>query len=183
MLANQKLVLNQFCCFWATKQIYSNCDRRRRRRRRLLQQHQLPLRNNSSWHLIFFFFGKKIIVFKVDSLSLSLSLSKLPCLSVRANLTNTQLANSWPGPNVINMLCYAEMKPTDWKVQVMCPLGWEPWSSGYVRRLMFQKLWVRIPAPYTGWTSHFSHVFVVKIVWFVWKDQKINKKRPGLAHF
>ena len=28
----------------------------------------------------------------------------------------------------------------------------EPWSSGYGRRLMFRRLWVWIPAPYTGWT-------------------------------
>ena len=28
----------------------------------------------------------------------------------------------------------------------------EPWSNGYGRRLMFRRLWVRIPAPYTGWT-------------------------------
>ena len=27
-----------------------------------------------------------------------------------------------------------------------------PWSSGYGRRLMFHRSWVRIPAPYTGWT-------------------------------
>ena len=25
--------------------------------------------------------------------------------------------------------------------------GREPWSSGYGRRLVFQRLWVRIPAP------------------------------------
>ena len=24
--------------------------------------------------------------------------------------------------------------------------GWDPWSSGYGRMLMHQKLWVRIPA-------------------------------------
>ena len=29
----------------------------------------------------------------------------------------------------------------------------------------------------------FSHWFVVKIVLFVWKRPRINKKRPGLAHF
>ena len=31
-------------------------------------------------------------------------------------------------------------------------LGKEPWFSGYGRRLMFQRSWVRIPAPDTGWT-------------------------------
>ena len=28
----------------------------------------------------------------------------------------------------------------------MLILGQEPWSSGYGRRLMFRRLWVRIPA-------------------------------------
>ena len=37
----------------------------------------------------------------------------------------------------------------------------EPWSSGYSRRLMFQRMWVRILTTHTGWT--FSHIFVVKI--------------------
>ena len=30
--------------------------------------------------------------------------------------------------------------------------GREPWSSGYGRILMFQRSWVQIPAPYSGWT-------------------------------
>ena len=38
----------------------------------------------------------------------------------------------------------------NWKI------GWEPWSSGYWKRLTFQRSWVRIPAPYTGWT--FFHI-------------------------
>ena len=41
--------------------------------------------------------------------------------------------------------------------------GREPWSSGKGKRLTFQRSWVRIPAPYTGWTF-FPHIFVVKIV-------------------
>ena len=40
---------------------------------------------------------------------------------------------------------------------------------------MFQRSWVRIPAPYTGWTF-FSHVFVVKIVMFVRKDENKRKE-------
>ena len=51
----------------------------------------------------------------------------------------------------------------------------EPWSSGYGWRHMFCRPWVQIPAPYTGWT--FLHLFVVKIVMFVWKDE--NKIRRG----
>ena len=40
-------------------------------------------------------------------------------------------------------------------------------SSGYGRRLMYVRLWVQIPAPYTGWT--FGHFFtlIVKNVLFV----------------
>ena len=30
--------------------------------------------------------------------------------------------------------------------------GFEPWSSGYGKRLLFQSSWFRIQAPYTGWT-------------------------------
>ena len=47
---------------------------------------------------------------------------------------------------------------------------WEPWSSGYGRRLMFQRLWVWNPALYTWWTF-FSQLFVVKIVMCVWKHE------------
>ena len=47
-----------------------------------------------------------------------------------------------------------------WKVILTnkCILGREPWSSGYGRRLMFQRLWVRIPAPFTGWTFFHIHI-------------------------
>ena len=55
-----------------------------------------------------------------------------------------------------------------------------PWSSGYGKRLMFQRLWVRIQALYTGWTWHFSHIFVVKIVMMcVWKDENKLKRGRG----
>ena len=50
----------------------------------------------------------------------------------------------------------------------------ETWYSGYGRRLIFRRSWVRISASYTGWT--FSHLFVVKIVLFVWKDENKRKK-------
>ena len=60
--------------------------------------------------------------------------------------------------------------------------GHEPWSSGYGMRLMFWRSWVWIPAPYTGWT--FFHIkLLLKNATFVWKWQKINKKRPGIGPF
>ena len=46
-------------------------------------------------------------------------------------------------------------------------LGQEPWSGGYGIQLVFRRLWVRIPALYTGWTRHFLQLFDVKIVLFV----------------
>ena len=55
---------------------------------------------------------------------------------------------------------------------MMCAYCWsfwmcfrEPWSSGYVRRLMLWRLWVWIPVPYTGWTLF---IFVCCIKYFVW---------------
>ena len=71
--------------------------------------------------------------------------------------------------------------------------GREPWSSGYGRRLTFQRLWVRIPALYTGWTlftvkdenkwkrlltSHqkwknWKHVFAI----FTWIEKEREKKK------
>ena len=53
----------------------------------------------------------------------------------------------------------------------------EPWSSGYGRRLMLQRLWVQILAPKTD--GHFSHLFVVKIVMCVWKDENKWKRGRG----
>ena len=37
------------------------------------------------------------------------------------------------------------------RLKIFCP-GREPWSSGYGKRLTFQRSWVWILAPYTGWT-------------------------------
>ena len=49
-------------------------------------------------------------------------------------------------------------------------------GSGFGRRHMFWGSWVRILArPYTGW--HILHLFVVKIMMFVWKDE--NKWKRG----
>ena len=46
----------------------------------------------------------------------------------------------------------------------------EPWSSGYRRQLIFERLWVQIPVHILD--EHFSHWSVVKIVIFVRKDRK-----------
>ena len=63
-------------------------------------------------------------------------------------------------------------------------LGQELWSSGYGRRLTIQRLWVRIPAPYTGWKRHFFTLICCKICNNVClKRPKMNEKEAELAHF
>ena len=61
--------------------------------------------------------------------------------------------------------------------------GREPWSSGYGRWLTFQRSWVRILAPDTGWTWHFSHWFVVKIVCLFEKTENKRKRGRGWPIF
>ena len=63
-----------------------------------------------------------------------------------------------------------------------CLEGREPWSSGYGRRLMFQMSWVRIPAPYTGWT-YFHIPICCKICNVFFKRWKINEKEAGVVPF
>ena len=47
---------------------------------------------------------------------------------------------------------------------------------------MFRRWWVRIPAPYTGWTF-FSNIFVVKMCNVCLKRPKINEKEAGVGPF
>ena len=58
------------------------------------------------------------------------------------------------------------------------PLGREPWSSGYGRRLMFWRSWVQIPAPYAGWTF-FTFLCCKNCNCF--KRLK-NEKEAGITH-
>ena len=55
------------------------------------------------------------------------------------------------GHTLLNKVCsytlgYIIASGSEGNVQITLPL-----SSGYGRRLMFKRSWVRIPAPYTGW--------------------------------
>ena len=60
----------------------------------------------------------------------------------------------------------------------------EPWSSGYEMRLIYQRLWVRFPAPYTGWTWHFFTLICCKNCNDVClKRPKINEKEAGVGPF
>ena len=56
-------------------------------------------------------------------------------------------------------------------------VGREPWSSGYGRRLTFQRSWVRIPAPDTGWT--FFTLICCKNCIVCLKRPKINEKKEA----
>ena len=53
--------------------------------------------------------------------------------------------------------------------------GREPWSSGYGKRLTFQRSWVRFPVLYTGWTLF--TLICSKNCKVCLKRPKINKKR------
>ena len=57
--------------------------------------------------------------------------------------------------------------------------GWEPWSSGYGRLLMYKRSWVRIPKPYTGWSLHFFTLICCKIVFLFEKTKKKRKRGRG----
>ena len=52
----------------------------------------------------------------------------------------------------------------------------EPWSSGYGRRLVFKRSWVRIPALYTGWTF-FTFIYCKNCIVCLKKTE--NKRKRG----
>ena len=91
-------------------------------------------------------------------------LFKMTWLSCNHVRMNTQFVPNWFGA-----FCHCEE---------CFHFGREPWSSGYGRRLMLLRSWVRIPVPYTG--STFLTLICCKIVlMFVWKRPKINEKEAG----
>ena len=52
----------------------------------------------------------------------------------------------------------------------------EPWSSDDGMRLMFRRPWVRIPAPYTGWTFF---TFIYSKVCNVRLEKAENKQKEA----
>ena len=58
-----------------------------------------------------------------------------------------------------------------------------PWFSGYGRRLMYNRSWVRIPAPWTGWTWHFFSLICCSNCIACLKRPKINEKSAGVGPF
>ena len=68
-------------------------------------------------------------------------------------------------------------------VSLLLP-GQEPWFSGYEWRLMFQRLWVWILAPYTGWIfGHFFTCICCKNCIVCLKRPKIKRKEAGVGPF
>ena len=61
-------------------------------------------------------------------------------------------------------------------------LGWEPWSNGYGKRLTGRRLWVRILAPYTGWTI-FTDNCCKNCNDVCLKRPKINEKEAAVDPF
>ena len=56
----------------------------------------------------------------------------------------------------------------------------QPWSSGYGKRLTFQRSWVRIQALYTGWTK-FTFICCKNCNDVCLKRPKINEKEAGVG--
>ena len=59
----------------------------------------------------------------------------------------------------------------------------EPWSSGYGRHLLFERLRVQIPAQYTGWTGHFFTLICCKNCIDCLKRPKMKEKEAGVGPF
>jgi len=62
-------------------------------------------------------------------------------------------------------------------------IGWEPWSRGYGRRLVFERLLFWIPALHTGWTWHFFTLICCKNCIVCLKRPKMNEKEAGVGLF
>ena len=71
---------------------------------------------------------------------------------------------------VCEELMLGEKKKTDSEGNFVF-VWWERWSSCYVWRLMFERLWVWFLVPYTGWTF-FTLICRKNCIVCVWKDQK-----------
>ena len=87
----------------------------------------------------------------------------LSCISYETNIGSWKLDNMFKGAfHILFMLNEQTNKP---------------WSSGYGWQLMFERLWVRILTPDTGWT--FFTLICGKNCNVCLKRPKINKKRWG----
>ena len=96
---------------------------------------------------------------------LDVDLKRLDCCSRKQFLCRNNI--TWKAWNPRE-----ELLNSNYRLTNITFLKREPWSSGYLRRLMFRRLRVQIPAPY----GHFSHLFVVKNCIVCLKRQKQMKK-------
>ena len=67
-------------------------------------------------------------------------------------------------------------EPPEFDPQLCQRIGQKPWSSGYGRRRMFWRLWVRIPVPNTGWTF-FKLICCKNYIWVCMKKTEDKWKR------
>ena len=97
-------------------------------------------------------------------------------------------SQSLDGPKSVKSFSLEAMKPIDClptyiksciNARQELMLGWEPWSSGYGKRLTFQRSWVWIPAPYTVFTF-FTNI-CCKNCNVCLKRPKINEKEAGIG--
>ena len=83
------------------------------------------------------------------------------------------------GPSVQKLfiiLCYTD----EWTHKLHT---WrEPWSSSYGWRFMFERSWVWIPAPNTGWI-HFFTLICKNCIDVCLKRPKINVNEAGIGPF
>ena len=77
-----------------------------------------------------------------------------------------------------------EFVPCDLRAFIRLEIGGrEPWSSGYGRQLMLERLWVRNPRPAIHWMGMpFFTLICCKNCFVCLKRPKINEKEAGLAH-
>ena len=78
--------------------------------------------------------------------------------------------------NAIRYSCWC------WDLSKRSSVRREPWSSGYGKRLLFQRS-VSLNPSTIYWMDIFSHLFVVKFVMCVWKDENKLKRGRGWPIF
>ena len=106
---------------------------------------------------------------------------QIPLRSIVLNFVKIALNEAGNGPIVWK-------KHTSYILNLIVPIkfdypGPEPWYSGYGRRLTFKRSWVRILAPYTGWTfGHFFTLICCKICIVCLKRPKISEKEAGVTN-
>ena len=118
----------------------------------------------------------KLFHFELDSHSIVPSTAA----TATATTTTTRTLTTTTARLVERQLVDSQTNPLSNYPYNVCFRGWEPWSSGYVRRLMFQRSKFESRHRILDW--HISHLFVPKIVMCVWKD-KNNWKTGQVGPF